>query len=314
MKSSRRSISIRADHPEDLRHQRLTRKYKGYEGFYGHMLYQDCTLLLPLRGKYKIEVLPQADDELMKILATAIGHGDPHDWLDHALGDFLRECAFGMVFGGSTSYEIEYLTKPSTSEEVSFRFRRIDYGTHIRRRGKDVQYLPARIAAEFDLPRFVDLDPASLVVFRLNRSRQREILRCTRFLHEAKDWHRQISALSEKARTGVPYDFSSHQEMMDLSLARATRPMGWDARGTFKKHQLEPYWVDRQIRFHAFRIELRDRILQVLNDALRTVGGRLGFEAEIVLRGVPTPEDVHSAQEELERGGGSLYRILDRFH
>lgn len=95
---------------------------------------------------------------------------------------------------------------------------------------------------------------------------------------------------------------SRHQREQGELFATVTEPIGWNVRRLFKDNHLEPYDVWRDLRFLEFKIRLRDLIIDRLNQALREVGGRLGFEAAVELNGLRTLAEVEEAKDGLRTG------------
>jgi hypothetical protein len=107
-------------------------------------------------------------------------------------------------------------------------------------------------------------------------------------------------------RGTTPYNFSRHQQEQGELFATVTEPIGWNIRRLFKDNHLEPYDVWRDLRFLEFKIRFRDLIINRLNQALRQVGERLGFEATVELSGLRTLAEVEEAKDDLRTGRRGL--------
>lgn len=105
----------------------------------------------------------------------------------------------------------------------------------------------------------------------------------------------------------LPYDFTDHNRQVSQIVARATAPIGWNGRGLFDGDQLEPYLIWRQLQFLAFKIHLRETIL----DRLNTAGYHLGFTASIELGGMPTRDNVRDREQDLAHGRQNLSALLN---
>jgi hypothetical protein len=115
----------------------------------------------------------------------------------------------------------------------------------------------------------------------------------------------------------LPYSVVRHSALERELLARATAPIGWRGRGLFTDEQLEPYRLMRDLRFEAFQTELRDVVIQGLNKAISLAGNALGFEAHVVLHGVPGHDDVAREVRRVKEGPGpdvSLQSVLRPFY
>jgi hypothetical protein len=122
-----------------------------------------------------------------------------------------------------------------------------------------------------------------------------------------------VPSLDEPEASRVPYDFERFREAQERALGASTRPMGWNARGLFDRTQTGYYYCARELRFQRLKITLRDHIVSRLNWALERAGQQIGFQARVLLEGLPTLSDVVRAEELLAAGETSFKEIIDRF-
>jgi hypothetical protein len=94
----------------------------------------------------------------------------------------------------------------------------------------------------------------------------------------------------------------------------AVRPIGWNARGSFNEHVTSYYWIRLMLTFEKFKVELRRAILAVLNDALKQIGQKLGFEVRIEINGLPTRVDITDALRKLDLGEVPFTEVMKPFN
>lgn len=157
---------------------------------------------------------------------------------------------------------------------------------------------------------YVDLDPATLVTFRLPPAEETKVRKIVKFLRTASALDGAELALSRDA-TGT-YSLPEDQRKRGELIAKATEPIGWNARDLFKGNHLEPYNTWRRLRFLEFTIGLRDLITGNLNMAIAQAGERIGLQAAIELEGLSTLADVEKAKDDLRSGARSI-GDLERF-
>jgi hypothetical protein len=87
----------------------------------------------------------------------------------------------------------------------------------------------------------------------------------------------------------------------------------WPARGAFNESVLSYYWIQMDILFHEFKVELREEILKAMNAGLLQIGRRLGFEVQLRIEGLPTLNDAKTALHELKSGEKSFTEVMKVF-
>jgi hypothetical protein len=106
---------------------------------------------------------------------------------------------------------------------------------------------------------------------------------------------------------------SHHQRQASELLGEAVKPIGWNARGSFNDCVLFYYWIHLMIRFERFKIELRDAMLNTLNDGIQRVGQKIGFNGKITIDGLPTLADVDAAIVNLKSGTMAFSDVMKPF-
>jgi hypothetical protein len=101
---------------------------------------------------------------------------------------------------------------------------------------------------------------------------------------------------------------------MNLALVEAVKPIGWNARGSYNDCVTSYYWIRLMLTFERFKIELRHTMLAKLNDALKRIGQKLGFEAQIEINGLPMRVDVTNALGKLDLGEAPFTEVMKPFN
>ena len=102
----------------------------------------------------------------------------------------------------------------------------------------------------------------------------------------------------ERRRREPYFDFGSYIRMMQARDARLTRLWGWNRRDTNLDNQTEFFYFYRTITFAWAKAVLREHIIRELNRLL----SRLEMGSEIVLSGLPTPDEILGVRRELLDG------------
>ena len=285
------------------------------QGYYTYLLHQDIKTVIPYdfgRGDGpSARVIGPDRDRVQRLIAAAISVRDHSYSLTESLRQFVSSTAENLVFDGTVTYEIDYLPPAGTTAErpTSFRLDLVAPGTTGSHKGRPIRYVPTAFDGQQDETglHYVELDPATLVIFRLDPNLEEPVRKMIAFLRAVDGQQCAKAALMEQSVTGrSSYNFAKHQRKRSELFAEATRSVGWNVRGLFKESHLEPYEVWRQIRFLEFKIRVRDSIIDRLNAALAEIGQRIGFEVSIELSGLPTLQDVESAKEDLKLGRRGL--------
>ena len=311
----RRSVAVWGDHA-DRRWQRLRRSIARARTFYAFMLYQDVQhQIVPTRARehgFRVDVISDDAAKVRDVIALGLGRESNRSHLEGAIETWLEEAATALVLCGRVAYEILYLIDDATEEAIGFELELLPAGAHFRRWGREYQYVPA---GEDRRGRTVQLDLNQLIVAEFPPQRRRRMQRAFAALDMATEFSAATSKLMEATMfNGLPYDFPVHRRSLEVAVARSTAIFGWNARTTFADRQLEPYRIWREIRFEAFKIELRQILVDALNGGLDRIGDRLRWVAKLELQGLPTSEDIRQAESHLREGTRGVNEILKPFH
>jgi hypothetical protein len=311
LRSTRRS---RTFYPVDPALQERMRA-ASFEGSYTFLLYQDLDFVIPYTmgrgGAPEARVTGPDAARAAPLIERALSGQDWTPSISDSVREFVSSTAQHLVIGGPVTYEIDYLYPKAgaSATPTEFRLELVLPGTMSYHGRQPIQYIPAAFGGPQDKTglTYVDLDPATLVTFRLDRAEEAAVRKLVSFLRAASSLQVAEMPLMEQAmRGGTAYSFAEHQRERGELFARVTEPVGWKVRGLFQDNHLAPYDVWRQLRFLEFKIRLRDLIMGRLNTTLLEVGSQMGFQAAIELSGLPTLQDVDDAKNDLRSGRRSL--------
>ena len=286
---------------------------------YVRMFIDDVRLSIMPTGRvsnrqFSISLEPQ-DAEISRVIEEAFSLGEYHHDLASAIRDFVAECATELLLWDTSTYEIVFLAEKEGGKRVGFELSHIRPMTLFRKRNTLVQEVPDEIAIKFGKPHQIELKPERLVTFKLPnafRNRMDDLISSLASLSSpiVPDFYMNELA-SEQRKT--PYDMKTHRHMRIVALASTTRLFGWNARSLFQQETLEYYLIHRILLFERFKIELRDTIVDTLNQGIKNAGKQLGFGAKVVLGGFPTLADVEAAFRHLQKGDATFTSILEPF-
>lgn len=347
--STRQSVDVFADHPDDALLRRLRPGREALAtGFYTRMFIEDVQYVVPFprqHPSWEAALVGDTDDKTSSTVTEALpsryGSGFNRS-LTEAYRDFSATCAQTIVAYGRAAYEIVYSLppdgertagggaqparaaeedRPDAESRHPAGFRLTPVRPYVRSPGgRHYQYVP-RLDADDDPfgrsntepPRWIRFDPSRIVVIELPRERRRQVSRAWNGLVRANALYGATSQLLMSGST-PGYDLEAHKRAADVSVARATRDVGWNVRMLFGERQLEPYQLRRQLQFVRFKFEIRDAITAGLDEAISKAGRHLGFDASVELRGVPRVKDVDDALAELDKGtDGPIVGLYERF-
>jgi len=291
------------------------------DGYYTSLLRDDVSYVLPYgtgRDEGFVATLTgNADRSVTELITNSL---DPdsrgHVWLAPALRDFINQAAQLLVTCGPLTYEVDFLSTPDADPPgapFAFELALVQPGSLDAIGGEPIQYVP-RPAGEAVAPNglaYVRLNPKHLVTIRLDAVLERQVADAVRFLQAADEQQVAEFNLTQKAmQESTTYEPMTHVNASGELIAIATRPIGWNARGLFQDNRLDPYVTWRSLRFLAFKIRLREAVLEGINAALAIAGSVMGFENALKLDGVPTLDDVEAGIAGLEEGTASITELL----
>jgi hypothetical protein len=292
---------------------------KPFGDYYTHMFIEDTSLgVMPIgaharRPRFKVQLAP-SDPTTEQMVASAVSNYRRSYRKDLAseICEFFRQCAAQIVAFDQSTYEIVYFEEPTTKKAVGFELVFVDEGQLVRKSGNTYQVVSAAVAKERGVPELIPLEENDMIVFKTPARYRKALHRVREGLSQLGDMSMAKFAL-EASQAGIPYDFKAHERSMKLALADVVRPIGWTARGTFNESVLSYYQIQMEIRFHEFKIEIREAMLASLNSALSHIGRQMGFEAKLQIHGLPTLDDAQRACQALSSGNIAFTELMKVF-
>lgn len=285
---------------------------------YPHMLIEDVSLgIMPIGGRIEkrgIRVSLTSGDELLEgKIAEAFPDAGRYRDFPVAVCEFFRQSAHLVLAYGEAVYEVAFTKEKDSGKISGFELAFVQPKTIYHRLGKVFQYVPLTVAKKHGVPQNVEVDPQTIITMTPPVS--------------ATSWEQSMEALVIISDLAMPefvlkgitagintrYDFSNHQVWRIRAIADATKEIGWNTRGTIQEQCLEYYTMYRQLQFERFKIRLRAEILGKLNAALLQAGKVLGFDSQMVISGLPTLEDVSTAEAALKSGSKTFTEIISQF-
>ena len=287
---------------------------------YTRMFIEDASsAVMPIGGRsrrkdFQVELAPTPTPAVRDLILdgfTAKMHRYRED-LASTVSEFVRQSAATICASDRVNYELVYLEQPDAMRFTGFELMPVPDEQLLRRRGRSFQIVPPNLAVECGTETSIQLDAEDIVTIEAPLRFRKELQKVRNGLFRLGNFP-LTGLLLEASQKGIPYDFKAHERAMKLALADVVRPIGWNARGTFNDCVLSYYWIQKGILFERFKIELRDAILDGVNEVLRRVGRKLGFEAQLRVNGLPTVKDTEEARAKLASGEIAFTDVMDVF-
>ena len=313
--------SVRWHHTDETPHPAIapTPPYSDYH--YPRMLIEDIqNNVMPYRGmtKWKPDAqLDPANDEALVLIERAISDRGFRQSLYEVVTHFAQECAAFMMIYGKALYEIAYRYDEN---DAVVGFELVDVlPNSVRKVGKKlIQHIPERVVQYEELGSdSLELSSENLVTFELPFYMRHSYERMMDSLYAQG----KITSMPDFVLPNlkgeippVPYDLNKFARDQKMAVAEATKAIGWSARDVpDDRFMTEYYHLHRFLRFETFKLELRTSIIKTLNEAISRAGKKLGFEATIVVKGLPTQDTIRQAQESLATGSKRFTDVINPF-
>ena len=232
--------------------------------------------------------------------------------LESSLREFLSAAAGQIAECDFAVAEIVLTRDTDTNEIENVEFVWINPAQIHRRWGKVYQQVPPEIASERSVKTRIHLPNEKIIHFLAPPRLRRAMSKARESLSIISDFRNSSFAMTA-FQTNLPFDWQIHERAMMFALAEAGKSIGFASRGMFNKHLATPYQIRMRLLHERFLIELRQTLLATLNDALRKIGSRMGFECELKVNGLPTDHDIEIALNQLDSGSLSLVKLMDAY-
>lgn len=290
------------------------------ESHYTRMLIEDVSNgAMPYSGsKWSVNArLAPSKPEIDELVEEAISRNDYRRNFYEVVAEFVQECAAWMMTYGKAVYEIAYLYDDD-NKPVAFNLFSVIPTSIKAEKGKLKQYVPESVVSESELlSDVIELSPENFVTFELpvymrgEYAPMMDALYAQGSLTSMPDF--VLSSMKGKIPP-VPYDLKKFSRDQKMSVAEATKLIGWNARqAPNDEFKTEYYDLHRFLLFERFKLEVRNSILSTLNEAIARAGKKLGFEGQIVVEGLPTLADVQDAKKALEQGSKKFIDVINPF-
>ncbi|SYZ71944.1 hypothetical protein TRIP_C20059 [Candidatus Zixiibacteriota bacterium] len=280
-----------------------------------HMLIEDIhTGIIPFSyDEYKSPngvSLEPASEEVEQMICNALpSHYGRTDDLRGMVCGFVRYAAHVLAAYGKLDCEIVYYFADQERKKcMAFELHHIPHGIvhhvmgipfYFDTSGEDVKKLSL-------FKRVRRIDPARLILLDLpselgSPRRHRRLIGNMARLGQSVI---PSFALEEMKQDKVEkvFDFMSYRKSYELWIASITMHLGWTARGTYRERSTEYFRLVRHLKMKRQMALLRIHIMARLNEALLKVGQVMGFNNQIRMEGLPTPEKYDELIVKLSKG------------
>jgi hypothetical protein len=276
--------------------------------------------VMPYRGmtKWKLDAqIEPANEEALIVIERAISDRGFRQSLYEVVTHFTQECASLMMIYGRALYEIAYRYDPNDSV-VGFEVVDV-LPNSVEKVGKKlIQHIPEQVVQYEELGLdTLELSPENFVTFefpvymRHTYKRMMDALYAQGKITSMPDF---VLPNLKGEIPPVPYDLNKFARDQKMAVAEATKLIGWSARDVpDDRFMTEYYHLHRFLRFETFKLELRTSIIKTLNEAISRAGKKLGFEATIVVEGLPTQDTIRQARESLDTGSKRFIDVIHPF-
>ena len=271
-----------------------------------HMFMQDVQLsIMPIRGKsrlapdFSVEMQSRTDHKtrvraILKSLTSIDEHSKPS--LEELLSTLVEELARNLVWNGRTVHEI---IRDAENDEAyllhSFTFRRL---LHIF--GWYIQIIPRADRklwnkARVIIPKQDIWDIAMPKELGGCRGYRKILKKLARFQNITPSFFTE-----ELRKQGFPEYYTPERYVQETKffVAKITARWGWDQRDNNIQNSTEFYWFYRRLTLKWGQACLREHIVNELNQLFR----RLDIEVEIVVKGLPTAQDILKIRQQMCEG------------
>jgi hypothetical protein len=276
--------------------------------FLNFMLIDDMHLaIMPLNprsnAKLRIEITPYSkdiEDLIMNGLITQFGKA----WdLKESVCNFVNELAHSLVYFGKVYYEIVYYFLDIKKIDY-FEFQRIPNDFIHSCLKFYWQFFPKNKQKKINKFNFLQKDRIMFISIPKELGGYKRYRNTLRSLYSIRESFMPEFALNDmmKQKSTKGYNYLMYYNCYEEEVAKITRRFGWNARGTFQERSSEYYYFYRVLKFNKTKAILREHIIKNLNKSLREIGKIMHFDANILIKGLPTSKDYDRYLKELNKG------------
>ena len=278
-----------------------------------YMFTEDVRLaVMPIRGggprstpDFSVEIQggPEHETRASEILKSLSEHNQPS--LAELLSAAVETIAIQLARNGRAVYEIVQDERGDACQLHGFTSQRLFrfFGRYIQiipkadrvPRGKIYVIIPERDVWGIAMPQ----------VLGGCRGYRAMLRRLAGFQHLTPSF--LTNELSRQQGWPPYYDYQRYVRESELFVAKLTARWGWNQRDSGQRSRTEFYWFYRTLQFNWAQACLREHIVKELNRLFR----RLGIEAEIVVKGLPTASEILAIRQRMCEGHISFSDAYD---
>lgn len=284
--------------------------------FLNFMLIDDlCLAIMPFNPrsntKLKIEINPyskKVEDLILNSLITQFGKA----WdIKESVCNFVNELSHSLVYFGKVYYEIVYYLSNEENIEY-FEFRNIQHDFVHNFFEFYWQFFPKNKQKKIKRYNFLPKNRIMFLSIPKELGGFKKYRNTLRLLYSLRESVLPKFALSDmmKQKSSRGYDYLMYRNCYEEEVAKITKKFGWNARGTFQKRSSEYYYFYRFLKFNKTKAILREYIIKILNKSLKEIGKIMHFDANILIKGLPTSKDYDKHLEELNKGNLQFKDII----
>lgn len=269
---------------------------------------------IPGYGKQFKVILDATSPKCERLIIDAIEKQYGREDLENSLYHFFQTCVSVIIAYGFVAYEIVYFSNDK-GKIVSFGFTLIPPSAFFVEKNEFKQYVPRDIADKRNLPdKYLNFEQENVLLFQLTddvKPYYNQMIESLAFIGQNL---LPEFAMENLRNPTIPFSLNEYVKSRELALAKATKKIGWNSRNYSNEHKFEYYVWHRQLKFYRFVCQLRESILDTINDGLTRVGKQMNFQAKLSVEGLYTTQDVDDALMKLKKDDLKTFSdILDIF-
>jgi hypothetical protein len=280
-----------------------------------HMYFDDWTKdILPFvyrdsGRKFKVKVTP---DTQRKFIATLFNvRGPENETPEESLSEFVKDVGQCLILYGGAAYELCEIEENKRRWHV---LNFVPYETLKVAGGEVIQTLTDQNGKaevnRIEKSKVLLIDPPKWIE---GGKGFREIIEDLMSLS-----HQEFSPMKffeKQSRGEITYfDYSKFREFQDVEILKDTIQSGWLRRGVYSDKMTEFYYVARYLRFKRAQAQLRDYLLNAINEFLSGLE-KLGLpKTNLEVEGIPSLDQITQMATDLDSGTIGFKQIIDRFH
>jgi hypothetical protein len=281
---------------------------------YSNMFLEDISNnMFPYSQKLNIAIIGENYDE--RLISSGISPDRYNNTITDAIKKFIKKYCHPLTIHQAVYFEVVYHYNPEISEPKKFSIDFIPSLTVVHQLGKFYQKIPSEIASKLNLPRSIQLDPQNIIEIKLPKKCKTKLKNALYCLDQAGNNNDFLGAITTKiANNGVMpnlQNFSAVRVAQELAIADATKEVGWNARYLLSEKITNFYYCVRYLKFMRLVTEMRNSMMEQLNQAFLIIGPKLNFSAQFQIQNVITLQDISDVEKKLFDGSISFKDVLN---